>query len=64
MIQLHTSQYSAFKVFSKIVKKDLEMNPAKDTLSSSVLMIGQDFGFCKDEIREISEMCLEELRRN
>lgn len=60
MIQLNTFQYPALRAFSKLVKRELEQNHNKQ-ISPTTVFIGQEYGFCKDEIREIVDHCYEEL---
>jgi len=61
MIHLDRNQYPALKAFSQIVRNDMMTKNIQNIISPSVYLIGQDYGFCNDEINEIVSECYEQL---
>lgn len=61
MIHLHKAQYPTLKAFTNIVRLDIMSRHLQKNISLSTKMIGQEHGFCNDEINEIMMNCYEEL---
>ncbi|MEQ8474286.1 MAG: hypothetical protein RIC35_24030 [Marinoscillum sp.] len=49
------------KAFSSAVRHDLMKKRLHKVISETTLIMGQEYGFCKDEISEIIEECYTDL---
>ena len=63
MVHLSKYQYSSLKKFSTVVRRELMVQRLNKSISTDIVLLGQEYGFCNEEIEEIVEMCYEDLVR-
>ena len=61
MIHLDKRQYSSLKAFMALTKMELSKRRIYKVISDRTRMLGQEYGFCNEEIDEIVEECYSEL---
>ncbi len=61
MTQLDNNNYSSLKDFMTLTKAEISKQRIYKVLSEKTRMLGQEYGFCNEEIDEIVEECCNEL---